>query len=108
LQQAYTGYFIPASTEAGMFVCLKKTSIITGEVKIMADNAKKPGDQIIKCCRNCKHLLDFPRNNHYNDVDHFCIMTGYFTHGIDKNIEKIKRYSPGGKELPCNFEPSKP
>ena len=63
--------------------------------------------EIIKCCRNCRNLIESPRNNRYNDVDHFCIVTGYLTTGIDRDITKIKRYSPGGKELECEWEEKK-
>jgi len=59
----------------------------------------------IRCCRNCENLLEIPKNNRYNDVDHFCIVAGYFTHGIGKDISKIKRYFPGGKELSCKWVP---
>lgn len=57
-----------------------------------------------KCCRNCKHLIDIPRNNSYKDVDHFCMLNGYYTTGIDKDINKVRRYSPGGKELRCEYK----
>ncbi len=61
------------------------------------------GDEI-RCCRNCKNLVEFLKNNRYGNVDHFCIVTGYFATGIDKDINKVKRYSPGGKELQCKWE----
>lgn len=57
-----------------------------------------------KCCRNCKNLIACPRNNRYGDVDYFCLITGYYTSGIDKDISKVKRFSPGGKELSCQWE----
>ncbi len=59
----------------------------------------------VKCCKNCMNLIECPRNNRHNDIDHFCMATGYFTHGIDKDITKVKRYSPGGKELVCQYRP---
>jgi len=60
--------------------------------------------RMIKCCRNCKNLVGFPKNNRYGDVDHFCIVTSYFVTGIDKDINKVKRYSPGEKELQCKWK----
>lgn len=36
-----------------------------------------------KCCRNCANLIDYPKNNRYGDVNHLCIVTGYFATGID-------------------------
>ncbi len=59
---------------------------------------------MVKCCRNCAHLIDYPRNNRYGDVEHLCIVTGYLTTGIDRDISKIKRYSPGGRELQCKWK----
>lgn len=59
---------------------------------------------IKKCCRNCYNLIDYPKKNSYNDVQHLCIVTGYFTTGIDKDITKIKRFSPGGKKLKCEWK----
>lgn len=59
---------------------------------------------MIKCCRNCHNLIEYPRNNKYKDIDYFCIMTGYFTSGIDQDITKVMRYSPGGKELKCEWK----
>ena len=61
-------------------------------------------ENIIKCCNTCKHLIAFPRNNGYGDVDYLCIKTGYFVHGRDKDVSKVKRFSPGGKELKCEWE----
>ena len=58
----------------------------------------------IKTCRKCRHLAAYPRNNSYHDVDYLCLKTGYFCSGIDKDITKVKRYSPGGRELKCEFE----
>ena len=57
-----------------------------------------------KCCRNCANLIDYPKNNRYWDVEHLCMVTGYLTCGIDKDITKIKRYSPGGRELKCEWK----
>ena len=61
-------------------------------------------DEPYKTCNNCKNLIPCPRNNKYGDVDYLCIISGYFVVGRDKNIEKVKRYSPGGKELSCKWE----
>ncbi len=58
---------------------------------------------IKKCCRNCKNLVAFPKNNRYGDVDYLCLVTGYFVTGMDKDISKVRRFSPGGKELNCQW-----
>lgn len=58
----------------------------------------------VDCCANCVYLLDFPKNNRYGDVDHLCIKTGYFCMGIYKDIHKYKHFSPGGKELICDYK----
>lgn len=57
-----------------------------------------------KCCRNCGNLMEYPKNNRYGDISHLCLATGYFTSGVDKDIAKVKRYSPGGKELKCQWK----
>ena len=56
-----------------------------------------------QCCRNCSNLVEFPRNNRYGDIDYLCRVTGYFASGIDRDVTKVKRYSPGGKELECRW-----
>lgn len=61
-------------------------------------------DIYIECCANCKNCLDYPRGNKYGDVDHLCIVSGYFVTGMHKDRTKVKRYSPGGRELPCKYE----
>ena len=58
----------------------------------------------IECCINCKNCLDYPRGNKYEDVDHLCIVNGYFVMGVHKDRTKVKRYSPGGRELQCKYE----
>jgi hypothetical protein len=58
----------------------------------------------IECCANCKHRLDYPRNNKYGNVDHLCIISGYFIIEIYKDNRKVKGYSPGGRELECKYE----
>ena len=58
----------------------------------------------VKCCRNCEYLVESQKNNHYGDIEHFCLLTGYFTSGIDRDISKIKRYTPGGRELKCQWK----
>lgn len=60
-----------------------------------------------KCCRTCRFLIEYPKNNRYNDIDYLCCKTGYFCTGIDKDIAKYQRYSPGGRLLNCNWEPKK-
>lgn len=62
---------------------------------------------MIECCANCKHLISTPKNNRYGDVEHFCLSTGYYIHQIYKDKNKIKHYTPGGKELECKYEPRK-
>lgn len=61
---------------------------------------------MIECCANCKKCIAIPRNNRYGDIDYFCIATGYYLHGILKDRSKVKRFSPGGKELECQYEAS--
>ena len=60
--------------------------------------------KMIECCANCKHLISTPKNNRYGDMEHFCMVTGYLTHQINKDRNKIKRFTPGGKELECKYE----
>ena len=55
----------------------------------------------IRCCRNCGNLIDYPTGNKYGDVHHFCLVTGYYVTSIDKDSTKVKRFTPGGKELHC-------
>lgn len=62
---------------------------------------------MVECCANCKHCLEFPRNNRYHDVDHFCVATGYFTSGIYKDRNKLRHFTPGGRELICKYEKRK-
>ncbi len=57
-----------------------------------------------KCCRNCKNLAEIPKKNNYGDINHFCLITGYFVSSIDKDTTKVERYSPGGKKLNCKWE----
>lgn len=59
---------------------------------------------MVECCANCKYLLDYPRNNAYGDIDHLCMVTGYYTHGIYKDRHLLEHYSPGGKKLVCRYE----
>lgn len=59
---------------------------------------------MVECCANCKHLISTPKNNRYGDMEHFCMVTGYFTHGIDKDRNKVKHFTPGGKVLECKYE----
>ena len=57
-----------------------------------------------RCCKNCKNLVGYPRNNSYGDIDYLCIKTGYFCSGITKDATKVQRFSPGGKLLDCVWE----
>lgn len=61
-------------------------------------------DDVTECCGTCKYLVDIPTNNRYGDVKYFCLVTGYFTTNIHKNRNKVKRFTPGGKELKCKYE----
>lgn len=58
----------------------------------------------IECCANCKYCLAYPKNNSYGDIAYLCAINGFFLHSITKENAKLKRYSPGGKELICKFE----
>lgn len=60
-----------------------------------------------RCCLNCKNLVQFPRGNSYGDIDYLCIKTGYFVVNVGADVKKIKRYTPGGKELVCCHESSR-
>ncbi len=62
---------------------------------------------IIKTCGNCANIVEYPRNNRYNDIDYLCLKTGYFVQGLERDITKVKRYSPGGKELKCEWKERK-
>jgi hypothetical protein len=64
------------------------------------------GSSATKCCRNCANRIEYPQHNRYGDVKHLCIKTGYFLTGIDKDINKVKRYTPGGRELVCEYRPA--
>lgn len=59
---------------------------------------------MVECCANCKHCVDYSKNNRYGDVEHLCLVTGYFIQGFNKDRNKVKRFSPGGKELECKYE----
>lgn len=61
----------------------------------------------IACCANCKHCLEYPRGNRYGDIDYMCVINGYFMHSINKDISKIKHFTPGGRELECRYERKK-
>lgn len=57
-----------------------------------------------ECCANCRYCISFPKNNRYNDIEHLCVVNGYFTYGIYKDRHKIKHYTPGGRLLTCRYE----
>ena len=61
----------------------------------------------IACCASCKHCLEYPRGNRYGDIDYICAINGYFMHSINKDISKIKHFTPGGRELECRYERKK-
>jgi hypothetical protein len=57
-----------------------------------------------KCCANCRYCISIPRNNKYGDVDHLCIITDYYIGNINRDRNKIKMFTPGGRELECQYE----
>lgn len=59
---------------------------------------------MIECCSNCKKCVSTPKNNRYGDVEHFCLATGYYLFGVNKDRNKINRYTPGRKKLVCSYE----
>lgn len=67
-------------------------------------NYEKGSICMVECCLNCKYCIAEQKNNRYNDVEYFCLSTGYFIHKVKKDRNKIKRFTPGGKELVCNYE----
>ena len=58
----------------------------------------------IECCDTCAHLLAFPRKNAYGDVDYLCPISTYYVANRKADIHKYKKYSPGGRELPCHYK----
>lgn len=58
----------------------------------------------IPCCANCEYLIQTPQNNRYNDMENFCMKTGYFCTRIYKDIRKYRHFTPGGKELICEYK----
>ena len=64
-------------------------------------------EESTECCANCQCLVVYPRNNKYNDVDYLCYISGYFMSGIKKDRHKVKHFSPGGKELKCEYKRKK-
>lgn len=65
---------------------------------------EKSRSEEVECCANCTHCVSIPKNNRYGDIEHFCLVTGYFLHGIKKDKNKVRRYTPGGGELKCRYE----
>lgn len=59
---------------------------------------------MIENCNNCKNLIECPRNNSYKDIDYLCAATSYFLSDINTDRHNIKRYTPGGKELMCDYQ----
>ena len=91
---------------AGLFLILDEFTIY--KYFVCYNERKKEKNKMkecdVECCENCKHMVEFPKNNSYNDIDYFCLVNGYFLHGIKKDRTTIKRYSPGGKALECRYE----
>lgn len=61
-------------------------------------------DDNVECCANCKWLEQTPRNNRYGDTDNFYMYLGYYCTGIYKDRNKVRHFTPGGRELKCNYE----
>ena len=61
-------------------------------------------DDNVECCANCKWLEQIPRNNRYGDTDNLCIYLGFYCTGIYKDRNKVRHFTPGGRELKCNYE----
>lgn len=59
---------------------------------------------MIECCANCKHCVSMPKDNRYGDIEHFCLINGYYLHEVNRDRNNIKRFSPNGKELECIYE----
>ena len=57
-----------------------------------------------ECCANCRNCVAYPKNNRYGDVDYMCLINGYYVDAVNKDRSKIKRFSPGGRELECRYE----
>lgn len=57
----------------------------------------------IECCANCQYLISSPKNNKYGDIEHFCAFNGYFCHGVYRDRNLVKHFTPGGKELECGY-----
>lgn len=64
----------------------------------------KGNSEDVECCANCTHLISFPRGNRYGDIDHLCVVTGYFTMSIYKDRRKVRHFTPGGRELKCQYQ----
>lgn len=58
---------------------------------------------MVECCATCGFCISYPKNNRYGDVEYLCASTGYFVHGINKDRHTVRRFTPGGKELVCNY-----
>ena len=58
---------------------------------------------MVECCLNCKYCVAEQKNNHYHDVEYFCLITGYFLHKVNTDRKLLKRFTPGGKELVCRY-----
>lgn len=57
----------------------------------------------MECCATCEYCLAYPRGNRFGDVDYLCVITGYFVHSIHKDIRTVRHFSPGGRELECQY-----
>lgn len=58
----------------------------------------------VECCANCKNCVAYPKNNRYGDVDYMCLISGYYISGVHKDRNKVRRFTPGGRELECRYE----
>lgn len=50
-----------------------------------------------KCCANCEHLLEYPRDNAYGDADYLCIKLGKYVSGRYADITKAAFFLGDGK-----------
>ena len=41
------------------------------------------------------------------NIDYMCAINGYYLRSINKDISKIKRFTPGGRELEYRYERKK-
>ncbi len=82
-----------------------KTDVSNGRRNRVRRGKVEKGE--VECCQNCRYCLKFPRNNQYGDIDYMCAVDGYYHLNITIDRNKVRRYTPGGKELECRYEREK-